>query len=223
MHFTALEEQKMQRMNYCVLVALMMLVLSASRALAVNLLANPGFEAPVTSDGPPFIGFWEAFHGDPVSSSNNSTITPRSGQQDLELLINNTANTFAGAFQDVVIVPGTPVTWSGWHRTPSNPLDVGIEFRIEWRNSVSNSEVGRTPNSTTIPTSAYTQFSLTATAPANADIARVVYAIQSFGAFPTHTGTVYVDDVSADAIPEPATATLIGVLGLGLAAARRRR
>src|SRR5580765_144641 len=102
----------MQRMNYCVLVALIMLVISASRASAVNLLANPGFESPVTADGPPFVGSWEAFNGGAGSSSNNSTTTPRTGAQDLLLNIVNTDNTFAGAFQDVPgLTPGTPVAF----------------------------------------------------------------------------------------------------------------
>src|SRR3954452_8728717 len=170
----------MQRMNYCVLVALVIMAISASRVSAANLLANPGFESPVTSDGPPFVGSWEAFNGGAGSSSNNSTVTPRSGAQDLELAISNTTNTFAGAFQDVQgLVPGQIATWSGWHQTPSNPFDVGVEFRIEWRNSVTDLEVGRTPNSTTNPGATYSQFSLTAAVPVGANTARVVYAIQS--------------------------------------------
>src|SRR4030095_5412600 len=103
------------------------------------LLVNGGFEAPITSDGPPFVGFWEGFNGAAVSSAANSTLNPRSGTQSLGLSISNTPNSFAGAFQDVLGVnAGAGYIFSGFHMTSSNPLNVGVEVRIEWRNSVSN-------------------------------------------------------------------------------------
>jgi uncharacterized protein (TIGR03382 family) len=210
----------MNRVNISALAALVLLVWAVPNASAQNRLANPGFEAPITFDGPPFVGSWEGFSGGPGASASNSTASPRSGTMNADLSIINSDNNFAGVFQDVIINPGDVVTFSGWNRTPSNPLDVGAEFRIEWRNSATNTEVGRTPNSNPAPTSAYTQFSLTATSPANADIARVVYAIQSFSPEPTNTGTVYLDDMSAT--PEPTTMTL-GLVGLSLAGLRRRR
>lgn len=187
------------------------LVLSASQASAANLLANPGFEDPVTSDGPPFVGSWEAFNGGGTASSNNSTITPRSGLQDLRLEIANSNNNFAGAFQDVPVVALSPALWSVWHMTPSSPFDVGVEMRIEWRNSVSNTEISRTPNSVIVPTNQYTQFSVQSTVPAGVDIARVVYAIQSFGPEPTNNGIVFVDDAFFDMVPEPTSVALLGV------------
>jgi hypothetical protein len=131
----------------------------------------------------------------------------------LNVAITNTANTFAGAFQDVPgLTPGTVGTFSGWHMSPSNPLDLTVEVRIEWRNSVSNTEISRTPNLNPVPTNSYTQFFLPAAVPAGVDTARVVYAIQTFSGGPTHNGSVFVDDVSFDVVPEPAT---IGLLGLG--------
>ena len=123
-------------------------------------------------------------------------------------------------FQDVPnLTPGTPVTLSGYHATPTNPLGVGVEFRIEWRNSAGNTEVSRTPNSTTVPTAAYSPFTLSSIVPAGADTARVVYAIQSFGPEPGNTGVVYVDDVSF--VPEPSAAAL-GLAVLGFGCLRRR-
>jgi len=197
--------------------------LAGSSALAENRLANPGFEDPITFDGPPFIGSWEGFSGGAGSAAGNSAVQPRSGAQHLELLIANTNNTFAGAFQDVPsLIPGTEGIFSGWHMTPSNPLDIGVEVRIEWRNSVSNTEVGRTPNLTAHPTGQYSPFSLTAIVPAGADSARVVYAIQSFGPEPTNNGTVYVDDTAF--VPEPSMmlTTILGGLALVTARGRRR-
>ena len=206
---------------------LLVAVLLASNASAQNLLANPGFEDPITMDGPPFVGFWEGFSGNAAATASNSTASPRTGTMNLDLTITNTDTTFAGVFQDVPnLVPGMPATWSGFHRTPTSPtaFGLGIEYRIEWRNSVTNTEVSRTPNSTTpVPVAAYAPFSLAAVVPAGADTARVVYAIQTFGGEPnpTNTGTVFIDDVSFTAIPEPSALVLAGLGALGLLRHRR--
>lgn len=199
------------------------IVLLAANQAAANLFANPSFEDPITYDGPPFLGLWEGFSGGAGSSAATDTTMPRTGAKNLTLSITNTNNTFAGVFQDVPVSAGTIYNFTGWYKTPSNPLDLGVEGRIEWRNSGSDSEVSRTPNLTTAPTSDYTQFLLTATAPAGADIARVVYAVQTFGGEPTNTGVVYLDDFSIVAVPEPATVALGAFAGLALIASRRRR
>jgi len=213
----------MQLIKCCVLAAIIGAMVASKPATAANMLANAGFENPVTSDGPPFVGSWEAFNGGAGSSSANSTTTPRTGAQDLRLAISNTVNTFAGAFQDVPgLTPGTVGTFSVWHMSPSNPLDVGVEVRIEWRNSVSDTEISRTPNSTPVPTNAYTQFFLPATVPAGVDTARVVYAIQTFGGGATHNGIVFVDDASFDVVPEPATIGLFGIALVASSGIRRR-
>jgi len=199
-------------------VVVAVLALAATPA-AAQLLANGGFEQPVTTDGPPFVGSWEAFNGGTGASAVNSTTMPRSGAQHLALSINNTNDTFAGVFQDVPnLTPGTPVTFSGYNLTTSNPLGIAPEVRIEWRNA--STEVGRTPNLVPTLTGQYTPFTVTSTVPAGASIARVVYAVQSFGPEPSNTGVVFVDDVSF--VPEPSSALLI-FAGLGLACLRRRR
>ena len=200
---------------------LAVLALAAAPASAEQ-LANGSFEAPITTDGAPFVGSWEAFNGGAGSQATNSSAMPRTGAQHLALSIANTDNTFAGVFQDVPnLTAGTPVTFSGYHLTTTNPLGVGVEFRIEWRKSSTNTEVSRTPNSSLVPTSVYSPFSLAATVPVGADTARVVYAIQSFGSEPGNSGVVYVDDLSF--IPEPSTAVLsLGALGLSCLCRRRR-
>lgn len=208
----------MKRLVWCVCA----LVLLAANQAAANLFVNPGFEDPITSDGPPFVGFWEGFNG-AGGQAINGTVMPRNGTLNLAISISGVNESFAGAFQDVPVVAGNNYTFSGWHKTPSNPLDVGVEFRIEWRNAGSNSEISRTPNSTTAPTSDYSQFTLSAIAPAGADVARAVYAIQTFGGDgPSNTGTVFVDDVSF-VIPEPASVGLAAIAGIALLATRRRK
>jgi PEP-CTERM motif len=195
-------------------------VMTASPAAAQNLLANPGFEDPITSDGPPFVGSWEGFAGNGATAPANTGTNPRSGAQHVTLNINDVDNAFAGVFQDVEgLVPGQPTVFSGFYMTPSLPIELGTEFRIEWRKVGQAAEVGRTANITIPPTGSYTEFSLPAVVPAGADTARVVFAIQTFGGT-SNIGTVFLDDMSF--VPEPGSAVALGLAGLGLVARRRR-
>jgi hypothetical protein len=192
----------------------------ASRTAAQNLLTDSGFEDPTkfTSDGPPFVGFWEAFNGGAGSFSVRDDVMPHSGGFSAHIGIDNTDNTFAGVFQDVPVAPGSKFVFSGW-----NKIDVagpGLEFRIEWRDAAN--EVGRTGNFDPGATTSYTQFSTgVQTAPANATTARVVYAIQTFGGS-TNPGQVFLDDFSAGAVPEPSAAALLALGGMALVRNRRR-
>jgi hypothetical protein len=211
----------MHRLTIGVLAALAATSLAGGQA-AANSLVNPGFEDPITSDGPPFVGFWEGFSGGAGASSANGTIMPRTGAQHLDLSIVNTDNTFAGAFQDVPgILPGQTGYFSVWHKTTTNPLDAVVEMRIEWRNATT--EVGRTPNFTPVPTADYTKFTMSGVAPAGTTTARVVYALQTFTGGPTNNGRVFVDDASF-LVPEPAGLTLaaFGLVALMARTFRRR-
>jgi len=211
---------RVKRMKKLTLTAILFWSFTAS-PFAASLLVNPGFEDPITYDGAPFVGSWEGFSGGGASSSN-STLFPHTGAQSLGLSI-STINTFAGAFQDVPgLVSGTEYSLSGWHATTSNPLNLGVEIRIEWRNSLSNSEVSRTQNYAPVPLAAYSLFSMTGLIPAGADTARVVYAVQSFSTNPLGNGDVFVDDASF-VVPEPSTMALFGLGALALMAARRQR
>lgn len=213
----------MKRLLSATLAALAVTALATPAALAQNLLVNPGFEDPVTSDGPPFVGFWEVFAGGGASSSRD-TVDPRNGAGHLAVSI-TADNTFAGAFQDVEgLSPGQLMDFSLWYKSTSLPFNVISEMRIEWRKVGQAVEVGRTPNLTTPPTDMYSPLSLVAAVPAGADTARLVYAIQSFtnGSLPD-LGTVYVDDASFTVVPEPATLALAVLSSLGLITLQRRR
>lgn len=200
-----------------------LLACSTASAVTIPILGNAGFENPVSAGDPPFSGRWQTFSldGDETAGGDTAiagTSMPRSGAQALELVIDaNTPNSFAGVFQDAPATAGEMFSWSGYHKSVGNPG--GIEIRIEWRDSVGDTEVGRTDNFTPMPGSEYELFDVTAEVPAGADTARVVYAIQSFGGVVDQL--VYVDDINA--IPEP-TSMLLGGLGLmSLAVAARRR
>lgn len=192
-------------------------------ASAVAQVANPGFEIPITSDGPPFVGSWEGFAGMGAAAGNSAAL-PRTGLQSLALSITSQPNTFSGAFQDMPgLQSGDQYSLSGWHATVSDPFDVVAEVRIEWRDSILNVEISRTPNLNPIPTGSYSPFSLIGTVPAGADTARLVYAIQSFDGGASHNGTVFVDDISFEAVPESSSLIPLGVVGLAFVALRRRR
>jgi hypothetical protein len=195
----------------------------ASQASAQNLFANPGFEdaATYTEDGPPFVGSWEGFQGDGADATR-ALVSPRTGLAHLSANINNADNTFAGAFQDVVVSPGQLVNFSLWHRADAVPYTLVSEMRIEWRNSGTNSEVSRN-QIVPVPTAEYTLVSLPLTVPAGADTARAVYAVQSFSNVGANLGTVYVDDASFEVVPEPAAGLLSAIaLAFGWGVRRRR-
>jgi hypothetical protein len=212
----------MQRRKTCALFALAMMLLATARA-AAN-FADPSFENPITSDGPPFVGLWEGFASAGTGAAANTSTTPRTGAMAVNLSL-TAGNAFAGVFQDIPnLVPGFPVTFSGWHRTTGTaPINLGSEVRIEWRNSVTNLEVSRTPNSTPVPTAgAYTPFTLMSTVPAGADTARAVYAIQSFSTNPLGSGAVLIDDFTFF-VPEPTGLALLSFGALTIVARTRRR
>jgi hypothetical protein len=209
----------MNRFSICG--AALALALMTSPASAANLLANPGFEDPITYEGTQFVGSWEGFAGGALALAANSGSSPRSGAMHLILAITNSDNNFSGAFQDVPgMTPGSTAVFSGWHKAVG-PLDATPEFRIEWRNSVSNTEVGRTNALTPTLGSEYSPFSMSAPVPAGADTARVVYAIQTFTGPAGNNATVFVDDVSLE-VPEPGAMTLCAAGGLLMAVRRRR-
>jgi len=55
------------------------LVLSLATSTFANLFVNPGFEDPITQDGPPFVGYWEGFNSG--GASHRSAKPPTFDQQ----------------------------------------------------------------------------------------------------------------------------------------------
>lgn len=199
--------------------AVMSMIAGTNQATAA-LLTNPGFEtAPFVEDG--FgVGKWAPFsNGSPNTSEITSTM-PRTGANSAELNLID-VNGFAGFFQDVPAVPGADIDWSVWVKDVFG-TGGAIEMRIEYRDtSVDPSvEVSRTANLVpTLTTGEYELVTLSDVIPAGADTARVVFAVQSFGATPPQQ--FFVDDAMVNTIPEPASIAMIGLAGLALAARRR--
>jgi hypothetical protein len=213
----------MKYMNFQALAAVAVAMFAFTQASAQNSLVDPSFEGTLTFDGPPFVGTWEGFNAGGSSTSEFSTEMPRTGAQSLELNIGPDANLFAGAFQDVLAAAGSNVTFSVWHKDLSPGNGQGIEMRMEYRNSTSDTEISRTANATPATLGAeYELFSLSGVVPAGADLIRAVYAIQSFGG--TLNQQIFVDDASlTGVIPEPASIVLLGLSGLALVGIRRHR
>ena len=67
----------MERVRKCIWMTAMIggVAIFADQGSAQNLLVNPGFEDPITSDGPPFVGFWEAFNGGGGASAVGRPLT----------------------------------------------------------------------------------------------------------------------------------------------------
>lgn len=189
-------------------------------AYGAGVLVDPGFEGSLVDDGSG-VGKWQPFSdGSAGNQAIVSTDNPRTGAQSLRLELDN-GNGFTGVFQDVPVMEGGGITFSGWNAL-SEGASGGSEIRIEFIDGGGN-EISRTGNLVPTVTAPYTEFSLSDTVPAGAATARVVYAIQSFGAAPPMTIDVDDIDVSGSGvIPEPSGALLVGMSLLGFLVKRRR-
>jgi hypothetical protein len=204
------------------------LTLPALMALAGSVnaqLFNAGFEDPVKPADAPFVGNWNVFTGSGAGVIvGNSALLAQTGASSLGLTIDSVANTFGGAFQDVPnVVPGVSYNFSGWHASPSGLQGVAVEIRIEWRDSATQTPISSTPNLSPVPSALFGAFSVIGEAPAGADTARVLYAIQSFVGGPDHFAVVHLDDTSFTAVPEPGVYALLSGVGLAAFAVIRRR
>lgn len=199
------------------------IAIMGTQASAQNLLVDPSFEGTITYDGAPFIGSWEGFNSSAAAGAGFGTGAPRTGLQQTTVLINGVTNQFAGVFQDVLVSAGSTVTFDIWNQDVFGTGGQGVEMRMEFRKSATNTEIGRTLNAT--PTSlgaTYEKLSVTGVVPAGADTVRTVYAIQSFTGVTSQR--IYLDDASLTvAVPEPGSLWLIGIGGLAAAARCRRR
>lgn len=188
---------------------------------SANLLGDAGFESGAFADPSTGVGEWLPFaDGSAGNVSQISAITPRTGANHAEVALVN-PNGFGGFFQDVSSPAGETVDWSLYAADILGNGGAGIEVRIEFRDSVNDVEIGRTAN--LVPTLTGTDYALltvTDIVPAGADLSRVVFAVQTFGATPPQQ--IFVDDASVTVTPEPTSLALLGLGGLALIARRRQ-
>lgn len=202
-----------------------------SAASAQNLLNNAGFESDLGfdfSNVTNWNGFFGGSAGTFLEAFNWTGATPNSGDKALVTTIrvgtstNNGFDGFTGHVQTVFgITGGAQYQLSVFAR--ANPgINNAAEYRVEWFDagngfiSTSNQAIQSSL------TAEYQQFSYSEFAPANAAIAKVVFAVQSFAnnGSPADTSVAW-DDASLTLIPAPSATAALALSGL--LAARRRR
>lgn len=213
--------------NYFVLALALLfapaLILDSS---AQNLLIDPSFEGTIVYDGAPAVGGWDGFSSTAgtLSGAGFGSGAARTGSQQATLFV-NTADQFAGIYQDVLVPAGSKVSFDVWHRAAlrlGGQAD-GIEMRLEYVHSGTGAEIAKTANfrPAALGTS-YEPFGITGVVPAGADTVRAVYAISSFSGKPA-SQRIYVDDASVAVIPEPTSLVLLGyVIGAAIVCYRRK-
>jgi hypothetical protein len=138
-------------------------------ASAQNLLINPGFESPADSQPTDHTATGWTFVDPSVLRSNAYNHTPGGTFSVME---NVQQSPGSGVYQNVPhINPGDPLTLSAyWYFQPNFALDAGasVDLGLTWLNN-SNQIVGSNfsyISSSSAPLSTWTQYSLTAVAPA---------------------------------------------------------
>ena len=193
---------------------------SASVVPGENLLGNSGFESDIAFLPPIPDNDWFAFGGAGEGGVNfgafSSTNNPRTGERSAEIFIFDFSGTFVGIFQEVTgLHAGQEAAFTGWLTglSQGGSVDSGVEIRIEWVDSASGNEIGRTSNLTPELTDTWEMFSVMDTVPVGADAARVVFDLQSqFG--PAGLNVAFLDDASFTVVPLPgALILMLGALG----------
>ncbi|MEM1331740.1 MAG: hypothetical protein AAGG07_14420 [Planctomycetota bacterium] len=206
-------------MRNAIFVAAVVAAAGSAQAGLANQLANAGFEMAPNYDGND-VGNWAAFFGGADFQQVEIVDQPFAGDFSLQIGTFNTPNTFAGATQRVAVQGGLESTFSFYARSvvANGAL---YEYRIEWRDAAGDFIGDQFALNTALnATTDWEQYGVTAVAPANAEFASVVIAVQTFGGSAPHEGFSQFDNASFTQVPAPAGAALLGLAGF---AARRRR
>lgn len=193
---------------------------ASAATMGENLLGNAGFESPIEFLPPPPENDWFAFGGAGEGGENfgafSSTNNPRTGERSAEIFIFDFSGTFVGIFQEVDgLQPGLETRFSGWLTglSEGGSADSGVEIRIEWVESASGNEIGRTDSLMPALTDTWEMFSVMGTVPEGADAARMVFDLQSFTG-PAGLNVAFLDDTSFTVVPLPgALILMLGALG----------
>ncbi len=187
-------------------------------------LANPGFETTLT-DPPTSDGDWFPFSSGSSAGGSGATTQistdPHGGAMHMAFELTGTAQ-FAGVFQNVgvPVSPGQRVVFTGWSKNASGaPFNATQEIKLEWQATAPDPNPPQNRVDVLTLGSDYTKFTHTGIAPPGTTGLVVTYAVSNFGAG-QGAALVYLDDMHATIVPEPAAA---GLMGMGLLALLRYR
>jgi len=179
-----------------------------------NLLVNGGFEDGTTS--------WTGPWGNGTVENWN---TPPEGTEAFYLKGNWAGSgTNEGILQATgagSITPGSSYTVSGSFYLDNGWTASAQGVKLEFFDSGNNLLGGFTNSLGDLTASQWNTRSLTATAPNNSSYAQVVFEVTGAGA----GGVLGADNLglSAQAVPEPTSAALFGLIGVGLVLFRRKK
>ncbi len=196
--------------KFVVVVSLLAVLTGVASA---NLLLNPGFEAGDLSSWTQG-GWYTGMGGDAHSGSYGAARAI-----DSSIVGEN----YFVAEQFVPVTGGLFYDFSGWLRIAGTPNASESFLELRWLDAGSGSlgQFGTTPLAVAQD---YTQYSLLGyQAPGAAVQARIALVVHTTGGAITDNSWHTFDDISfAQAIPEPASMTLMGLGALGLLGLRRR-
>jgi len=186
------------------------LAIAAAHVLGANIVTNGSFETPTVASGNfaffPSISGWTLASGPSIEIQNNYLGAAFAGQQLVEL----DSQSNSGIFQDLSTIVG-PYTFSfaysprpGWAENP-----VQVFWNGALLDTVNASGAGLTNTSWVVRS-----YNVTASAATTRIQFNAIGTSDSFGGF--------LDNVSVDNVPEPASAVLCGIGVAALLACQRK-